>query len=577
MRLKWSNIFPIVEALQHYNRDNLKGDLSAGLTVGIMLIPQGMAYAMLAGLPQIYGLYAATFPLIIYALFGSSRQLAVGPVAMISLLTTAGVAGIATPGTSQYVEVAILLALIVGGIQLSLGFFRLGFLANFLSHPIISGFTSAAALIIGFSQLKHLMGINIPRTHQINEIIQALIQNIERTNLYALGLGLSGILIILFGKKIHKALPVQLLAVIFGIVIVKVFGLTGYGVKIVGDIPAGLPALKAPTIYWEQITQLIVFGATISIIGFMESYSVARAIQSRHRNYEVDPNRELIALGLANITAGFSRSYPVAGGFGRSAVNDKAGARTQLASIISALLLILILLFFTSWFYYLPNAILAAIIIVAVAGLIDWKEALFLWKANKTDFVLFMVTFAGTLVLGIEEGIAIGVVLSLVMLILRVTRPHVAELGKVPGTIHYRNIDRFPELIQQEDTLIVRFDAQLFFANAQFFKDKLFELAKKKGPALKLIIINAESINQIDSTGIHTIKEITDAFKERGVELVFAGVKGPVRDALVRGGVTEKLGADKFFMCIEDAVNCKLRASRPHGSALQDFTSQSNA
>ncbi len=577
MSFKWSNIFPIIDALKGYGKEEFKGDLSAGLTVGVMLIPQGMAYAMLAGLPPIHGMYAATIPLIIYAFFGSSRQLAVGPVAMISLLTTAGVAAIAHPGTDQYIQVAVLLALVVGGIQFLMGTMRLGFLANFLSHPIISGFTSAAALIIGLSQLKHILGISVPRTHHIQELVEKIIQNAPSANLYSMAIGIAGIIIILLSKKIHRAIPAQLLAVIFGIVVVQLFDLTDMGVKIVGDIPAGLPSFHAPIIDWGQAKDLLLFGVTISIIGFMESYAVARAIQTKHRNYEVDANRELIALGLANIGAGFSQAYPVAGGFGRSAVNDKSGAQTQLASIISASLLILILLFFTPYFYYLPKAILGAIIVVAVLGLIDCREVLFLWRANKTDLSLFVITFLGTLLLGIEQGIAVGVILSLIMVILRVTRPHVAELGKVPGTIHYRNIERFPELIQQVDTLIVRFDAQLFFANVQFFKEKLFELAERKGNKLKRIIINAESINQIDSTGIHAIKEIINAFNERGIAIVFAGVKGPVRDALKRGGVIDSIGEDKFYMCIEDAVNCLCRSPEPKESSMKDFTTQSNA
>ncbi len=577
MSFKWSNIFPIIDALKGYGKEEFKGDISAGLTVGVMLIPQGMAYAMLAGLPPIHGMYAATIPLIIYAFFGSSRQLAVGPVAMISLLTTAGVAAIAHPGTDQYIQVAVLLALVVGGIQFLMGTMRLGFLANFLSHPIISGFTSAAALIIGLSQLKHILGISVPRTHHIQELVEKIIQNAPSANLYSMAIGIAGIIIILLSKKIHRAIPAQLLAVIFGIVVVQLFDLTDMGVKIVGDIPAGLPSFHAPIIDWGQAKDLLLFGVTISIIGFMESYAVARAIQTKHRNYEVDANRELIALGLANIGAGFSQAYPVAGGFGRSAVNDKSGAQTQLASIISASLLILILLFFTPYFYYLPKAILGAIIVVAVLGLIDWREVLFLWRANKTDLSLFVITFLGTLLLGIEQGIAVGVILSLIMVILRVTRPHVAELGKVPGTIHYRNVERFPELIQQDDTLIVRFDAQLFFANVQFFKEKLFELADKKGDKLKRIIINAESINQIDSTGIHAIKEIINAFNKRGIAIVFAGVKGPVRDALKRGGVIDSIGEDKFYMCIEDAVNCLCRSPEPKESSMKDFTTQSNA
>lgn len=571
MNLK--SYFPAFDWITNYRRDDLKGDLSAGLTVGVMLIPQGMAYAMIAGLPPIYGLYASTIPLLIYALLGTSRQLAVGPVAMVSLLTAAGVGALAEGGTEAYLQMAILLALLVGGIQFLLGVFRLGFLVNFLSHPVISGFTSAAALIIGLSQLKHLLGIPLGRSHHIHEILIEAGQRIGELHWPTFLIGLGGIGLILLVKKVSRAIPGPLLAVVFGILAVWLFGLSGEGVKIVGTVPQGLPSFELPAFSWGTTGALMPIALTIALVSFMESIAVAKAIQAKHKNYKVIPNQELIALGLANVGGSFFQAYPTTGGFSRTAVNDQAGARTGLAAIISAALILLTLLFLTPLFYYLPQAILASVIMVAVFGLIDIKEAVHLWHANRTDFLMLIVTFLATLSLGIEQGIGVGVVLSLVMVIFRTTRPHIAVLGKVPGTPYYRNIERFEKVEQRPDLLILRFDAQLYFANVNFFKDTLAELVQRKGKALKAVIINGESINNIDSSAAHALEEVTDDLHRQGIGLLFTGVKGPVRDAMARAHLTEKIGEENFYLSIQHAVEA---VDQPVGEDHRSYVLQTN-
>lgn len=570
---------PVLEWLPKYTKKQFSGDLSAGLTVGVMLIPQGMAYSMLAGLDPIYGLYAVTLPLMAYAFLGTSRQLAVGPVAMVALLTASGIGGLAEAGSGQYVQLAFGLALLAGVIQLLLGVFRLGFLVNFLSHPVISGFTSAAALIIGLSQLKHLLGISIPNSEHIHEIVLAAAQNITDTNPYTLTLGLGGIALIFGVKRIHRSIPGSLLAVLAGILIVWGFGLTGQGVKIVGSVPSGLPSFVAPQLGLPDWQALIPVALTISLVGFMESIAVAKAIQARHRDYKVDANQELIALGAANLFAGFFKAFPVTGGFSRTAVNDQSGAKTGMASFISAMLIVLTLLFLTPLFYYLPNAILASVILVAVLGLIDVKEPMHLWKSNKTDFYMLMVTFVATLIVGIEKGIGLGVILSLVMVIYRTTKPHVAVLGQVPGTRTYRNLARFDHLIEKEHLLIYRFDADLYFANVSYFKDSLEELVQQKGAALKAIIINAESINNLDSSAIHALEEVIDENRKRGFEIAFTGVKGPIRDAMKKAHLIDKIGDNRFFLTIQDAVDaCDAHCQRAEAGEYkhQDLAVQTN-
>jgi len=567
---------PALAWLPNYSSEQLKGDLSAGLTVGVMLIPQGMAYAMIAGMPPIYGLYASTIPLILYAIFGTSRQLAVGPVAMVSLLTAAGIGAMAEAGSETYIALAIALAVFVGVIQLVLGLFRLGFLVNFLSHPVISGFTSAAALIIGLSQLKHLLGVDIARSHHIHEILLEAFAKIAEINVATFVLGLAGILLIVFIKKVNKSIPGPLVAVAFGILAVWSLGLTESGVKIVGEIPSGLPAFGVPTIDMSSIGELVPIALTISLVGFMESIAVAKAIQAKHRNYKVVPNQELIALGVANIGGSFFQAFPTTGGFSRTAVNDQAGAKTGLASILSAGLILLTLLFLTPLFYYLPNAILASVIMVAVYGLIDFKEVIHLWHSNRTDFFMLLATFVATLSLGIEQGIGVGVVLSLVMVIYQTTRPHVARLGRIPNTHFYRNVERFSKLEEREDVLILRFDSQLYFANSTFFKDWIEDHINEREGQLKAVILHGGSMTALDSSGAHALEEMLDLLHERGIELFLTDLRGPVRDALVRSHLVDKIGGHNFFMNVQRAIDY-LDQHAGDAENMDQYTLQSNA
>ena len=568
--MNFKQYFPILEWLPQYNSEFFKGDLIAGLTVGVMLIPQGMAYAMLAGMPPIYGLYASIIPLILYAIFGTSRQLAVGPVAMVALLIAAGVGELATD-TTEFISLAILLALMVGVIQLLMGLFRLGFLVNFLSHPVIAGFTSAAALIIGFSQLKHLLGIDIPRSNHIHEIIGNAFSNVDAINYQTLTIGLVAIGLILLVKKVKLPIPGPLLAVVFGILAVWGLGWHEEGVKIVREVPKGLPAFGIPSLNMENVRALLPIALTISFIGFMESIAVAKAIQAKHKNYQVLPNQELIALGMANIGGSFFQAFPTTGGFSRTAVNDQTGAKTGMASVFSAVLIALTLLFLTPLFYYLPKAILASVIMVAVFGLIDFKEAKHLWHTDRGDFLMMLATFLGTLSLGIEEGILIGVVLSLGLIIFRTTQPHTAVLGKIPGKPHYKNVDRFDHLEVREDILIFRFDARLYFANVSFFKEKVEAEILKKGKALKLFLLDADSMNGVDSSGVHAIEDIIEFCQDRNIQFQFVGVKGPIRDIFHRAGIVEEIGDDNVFFRIQHAVDFydKKTNKRYHEYALQ--------
>lgn len=550
-------IMPIFDWLPNYKKGNLPGDLSAGLTVGIMLIPQGMAYAMLAGLDPIHGLYAVTIPILLYAIFGTSRQLAVGPVAMVSLLTAAGIGSLSPDSPEQYLLYALTLAFLVGLIQFGMGVLRFGFFVNFLSHPVINGFTSAAAIIIGLSQAKHLLGVNFPGSEHIQEVVYSIATSVSGTNIVTLLIGVVGIVIIKYGKKIHKSLPTPLIAVVFGILAVWIFNLTDSGVKVLGEVPAGLPGLSMPMFSWDSWVILLPIALTISLVGFAESYAVAKTIQGKHKNYKLDANQELIGLGMANFGAAFFMGYPVTGGFSRTAVNDQSGAKTALASIISVALIVLTLLFFTELFYYLPKSILAAVVLVAVSGLVDFKTPKLLWKADKMDFFLLMITFLATLTLGIVIGIIAGMALSLGAVLYKASRPHMAKLGRVPGTNHFRNLDRFDNLEEKEDLLMIRIDGQIYFANISFIHKKIEQWKNEKGDKLSKIILNFESVLSIDSSGAHELEEWIVSWKEKGIHVCITGAKGPVRDVLAKWEINSRIGENHIFMD-DDAAVCYL-------------------
>ena len=543
---------PAVGWLRRYRREDLGGDLSAGLIVAVMLIPQGMAYAMLAGLPPVVGLYASTIPLLIYALFGSSRQLAVGPVAIVSLLTLTGVSALAEPGSGEFVALAALLALMVGVIQFGLGLLRAGFVVNFLSHAVVSGFTSAAAIVIGLSQLKHLLGVELEDTHSVLVLLWNAAQKVGEVNPITLTIGLASIALLVLLRKITPRFPAPLLVVALSALAVYVFGLHEMGVSIVGDVPQGVPSFALPAFSVDSVTMLLTIALTISFVGYIESIAVARSIANREK-YKVDANKELVGLGLANVAGSVFSAFPVTGGFSRSAVNYQAGARTQLASVITAVLVILTLLFFTPLFYYLPNAVLAAIVMFAVYSLIDLREPVRLFKIKKADGWTLLITFAATLFIGIEQGILVGVALSLALFIWRSAYPHTTEIGYLPEEDVFRNVNRYPETQTFPNTLIARVDRSLYFANTAFWENWL-NAATLNRPDLRYLILDFSAVNDLDAVALETLEDLIESLEERDVELHIAGMKGPVRDIVEKAGWMQKFGTNISHLSVQHAL-----------------------
>jgi len=552
--LKIKNFIPILDWLPKYKKSFLKDDIVAGITVAIILIPQGIAYALIAGLPPIYGLYTALVPQIVYALFGTSRQVAVGPVAMDSLIVAAGVSTLALAGSQSYIQIAILLALIVGVFQLLMGLLRLGFIVNFMSKPVITGFTSAVAVIIGLSQLGNLMGVSFIKSDQVHVLFTDVIRRISQVNFDTTLIGLISCVIIIILKRINPKIPSALIVVVLGILVLTFFGDFFSGVAIVKDIPSGLPSFSIPELDIDQISELLPIAITLVLVGYLETISIGKTMEAKQDEYRVDANQELVALGLGNILGSFFKSYPSTASFSRSAINEDAGAKTGVAAIVSCILLVITLLFLTSIFYNLPKTVLASIIIVSVIKLVNVKEARYLWRTNNLDFWLMLATFLSTLIFGVKYGIMTGVGLSLIVLIFRTSRPYVTELGKVPNSNFYRNVNRFEEVIIEEEVLIFRFDAQLFYANADYFRERLDEMVERRGGVLKVIVLDAESINRTDSTGVEMLKERIKFYKKRDIQFYFAGVKGPVRDALFRSGILDIISINHFFMRANGAV-----------------------
>ena len=524
--------------------------------MAVLLIPQGMAYALIAGLPPIYGLYASLTPQIVYAFLGTSRQLAVGPVAMDSLLVAAGLSALSIVEPSQYIQMTILLALLMGAIQLLLGLFRMGFIVSFLSKPVISGFTSAAAIIIGFSQLKHLLGIQLSQSNQLHIVIESILQSNVPVHFATLIIGVLSVVLILLIKNWNRKIPSALIAVVLGISWVYFNGLDKQGVAVVGLIPQGLPSFQTPVLEMDTIKQLLPTALTLALVAFMEAISVAKAIEENHKEHIVDPNQELIALGSSNIVGSFFLSYPTTGGFSRTAVNDQAGAKTGMAALITALIVGLTLMFFTQWFYYLPKAVLASIIIVAVVNLIDFKFAVRLYKKRKDEFAILVLTFLATLFLGITKGIGMGIVISLLLLVYRASKPHHAFLGRIGKTNYFKNINRFPdEVVQRDDLIILRFDAQLFFGNIQYFKELVSKAIEENENTVKGFIINMRAVNYIDSTASEQLYELILSLQQKGIRVMVVGAIGPARDLLIKSKIIKILKKQNLFITSGDATD----------------------
>ena len=561
-------LVPALDWLAHYERKHLPGDALAGVIVAALLIPQGMAYALLAGLPPQFGLYASLLPLAVYALLGSSRFVAVGPVAMVSLLIAAGVGELAEPGSARYLAFATGTALVVGAMQIAMGAARLGALTNFLSHPVLSGFSSAAAILIALSQVKHLLGVKLPQTEHLHELLAQLARAVPQTNGPTLLIGVASVLLLLAFSFLlprllarWKKLPpiaVQsfsksgpLFVVIVGTAIVAAFHLGDTsGVNIVGEIPRGLPKFALPVLSVADYLSLIPLALTASFVGFLESISVAKSLAAKRRQ-KVASNQELIALGAANLAAGVTGAYPVTGGFSRSVVNFSAGANTALASLITAALIAVAVLFFTPLFYHLPQAVLAAVIIVAVAGLIDFATPRRLWRYDKADATALLLTFAAVLAVGIERGILLGAAATIALYLWRTSRPHMAVVGRVANTEHFRNVRRH-EVQTLPHVLLLRIDESLYFANAKHIEDFVLCAAADR-PQLRHLVLICSAINFIDASALETLRELLTRLRDAGIQLHLAEVKGPVTDRLTRTEFLDQLGHEHVFLSTQAA------------------------
>jgi sulfate permease, SulP family len=523
---------PLVALLRDYPRQHLRGDVTAGLTTAVMLIPQAMAYAALAGMPPVTGLYASVVPIAVYALLGTSGALAFGPVAIVALLTASAVAPLANGDPTTYVALAGALALMVGAIQLLLGSLRLGSVVDLLSHSVISGFTSAAALVIAASQFRSLTGIQAEGGETFVAEIASLAGAVGTLHPLTLVVGLGSVVTLLLLKRRWPRLPGPLVVVTLVTAAAFAFGLDQRGVALLGEVPSGLPAPALPAVGLDQLQQLLVPAIVIALLSFMEGISVAKAIASRTHD-RVDSTQELLASGASNVAAGFFQAFPVAGGFSRTAVNHQAGARTPVASLITAAMVAFSALALTPLFTSLPRAVLAAIVVVAVIGLVDVATARHAWRTDRWDFATLAVTFAATLLLGVELGIGIGIAASLLLLVARSARPHVTEIGLVEGSGHYRNVDRYVTGTDPR-ALLIRVDAALLFATAPAVHRRVEQLCATRDDRLETVVLDFSAVSDVDGDGVHVLDDLARTLAERDVDLHLATVRGPVRDALVR-------------------------------------------
>jgi SulP family sulfate permease len=558
-KLSIARYLPILDWGSRYNRQALSNDMMAAVIVTIMLIPQSLAYALLAGLPPEAGLYASIAPIILYTIFGTSRALAVGPVAVVSLMTAAAIGNVAEQGTIGYAVAALTLAGMSGAILLAMGIFKLGFLANFLSHPVIAGFITASGILIAASQLKHILGVSA-EGHTLPEMVMSLFEHIGEVNIFTVILGVTATAFLFWVRKglkpflrargvkpamadiATKAGPVA--AVVATTLAVWLFGLADWGVKVVGDVPQSLPPLTLPSFSPSLLGALFIPALLISVIGFVESISVAQTLAAKKRQ-RIDPNQELVGLGAANLGAAFTGGFPVTGGFSRSVVNYDAGAETPAAGAFTAMGLAIAALALTPLVFFLPKATLAATIIVAVLSLVDIGILKHSWIYSKPDFSAVLVTIVLTLTMGVEIGVSSGVLLSIGLFLYKTSRPHIAEVGLVPGTQHFRNIKRH-KVLTEPSLLSIRIDESLYFANARFLEDYVLDRVAVDA-AIKHVVFMCSAVNEIDLSALDSLEALNERLKDTGIKLHLSEVKGPVMDRLSRGHFLRDITGEIFL------------------------------
>ena len=560
-----TSMLPVLDWSREYNREYFASDTLAAIIVTIMLIPQSLAYALLAGLPAEMGLYASILPLIAYALLGTSRTLSVGPVAVVSLMTATAIGKIAETGSADYITAAIAMALISGLMLIVMGFLRFGFLANFLSHPVVSGFITASGLIIALSQMRHILGIEAHGDNLL-ELVASLVAHSDSVNVVTLATGSCALAFLFWARSGLKPLLMKFgftgssaamlakagpVLVIIATILASYYGDFGaQGVALVGQVPRGLPSLSIPSYDPELWSDLVVSAMLISIIGYVESVSVGKTLGAKRRQ-RINPNQELIALGAANVASSVSAGFPVTGGFSRSIVNFDSGAQTPVASILAAVGIGLAAMVLTPILFYLPKAALAAAIIVAVTSLFDFGVVVRAWRYSRSDFIAITTTIVITLGLGVELGVLGGVLSSVLLHLYKTSRPHIAVLGAVAGTEHFRNIDRH-NVITHKNLVSIRVDESLYFANASYLEDYIYKLIADDKD-LEHVILLCNAINEIDMSALEALEAINYRLKDQGITLNFSEVKGPVMDALKTSDFLEHLSG-KIFLSHHQAV-----------------------
>ncbi|WP_116127120.1 SulP family inorganic anion transporter [Lewinella sp. IMCC34183] len=537
-----------------YRSGGLRRDVVAGLTVTFVLVPQAMAYGLLAGVPPVYGLYAALVPLLVYTLLSSSPHVAVGPTALASLLTLNGLSAMAEPGSADYITLALQLALLTGALQLLFGLLRLGGLVSLLSRPVLSGFVSAAAVLIVASQLKAFFGLAMPRTAYLHDTLYQFALHLDSFHWPTALLSVGTLALLVAGKRYLPRWPVMLIWIVSATLLVYGLRLDLAGIAVVGEVPAGLPPFVGLDAVGGDLLTLLPVAAVLALISMVETLSIGNALAARHNYYRILPNRELVALGLSKVAGAFFSAVPTSASFGRSAVVEESGGRSAVANLISFVLLVVVLLFLTPLFYYLPIPMLAAVIVYSVGKLFDLTEMRRLYRLAPRELAVLLVTFGFTLFAGLQWGIAGGVALSLAFVFLRAARPHLAELGRIAGTNAFRNVNRFEGAETDPELLIVRFDAELYFGNAEYFGERITEMVEARGTGLRAVILDGHTINDLDTTGLHALEQLHEKLHHRGVALYLTGMIGPVRDFLYRSGMMERMGVESHFLSIQDAI-----------------------
>ncbi len=548
---------PLLRRLNSYTGKHFRTDFLAGLTIAVLLVPQGISYAYLAGLPPQYGLYAGLVPLFVYALFASTPYLHIGPVALTSILIISGISQIpgVEIGSEHYIELVLLTGLLVGILQFFLGVFKLGITANFLSRPVIAGFTSAAAIIITVSQMKDVMGVELGQFKFLHQKCLGLLSVCMESQLIPLLMGMSSIAIIFILKKINRLIPSALIVLTIGSAVTWYFGLDAKGLNIIGQVKVGLPSFRMYHFDLDMIRSILPTVITLTIFGAVECLTISKALASKDPKASIRANQEFVGIGISKILGSFFQAMPTSGSFSRSALLYNLQAKTAVATIVSAVIVGMVLLFLSPMLYYVPFAILAAIIITSVLNLFEYQEAKFLWQYHRRDFWNMAITFLVTLIIGIQQGVLIGVILSIIKVLMKSAEPHVAILGQLPGTNIYKNVNRFEEAVVPPNMLIVRFDDELYFANAAFFIEtfKSFVMPNPKG--IKAVVLDASGMNGIDSVGIRAFDEVLNFYNDRNIEFNICKAIGPVRDILSSTGMMERLGSHNNFLAIQDAVD----------------------